>query len=337
MNRFALTKRAFTLVELLVVIGIIVIALALSVPAFSFLTGARSIEAGENAVAAMLGRARTEAINRSGYVGVLVFLNPKTDRTTLALVELDPANVNDPDPYDQYKSWQGGFDYKAAGLPGTGITADRVLFITQDNDLGMNSRPMVKVYRCILDHNSSGANQPPASGGGNTPLTMGIFQRLPWWEEYKPGTLDQLDVADFVNLPPGVGAQLIYAGNSNSERYVRTGLILFDPQGRLAYREFKVKWKSQLGETLQLKDKFPIASNILYSSFGVVLYDRNNFVNQSGHTEGDTDYFTPSTVVPMASPSAYNPDELAEETWLDQNTTPLMVNRFSGALMSGAQ
>src|SRR3712207_1414993 len=54
--------RAFTLTELLVVIGLIVLVVTLAIPAFSVITGGRSIDAAENQVSALVARARADAL-----------------------------------------------------------------------------------------------------------------------------------------------------------------------------------------------------------------------------------------------------------------------------------
>src|SRR5690242_4684536 len=76
----------FTLVELLVVILLILLIIALAVPAFNMITGSRSVEAAQNMIAAMLGRARAEAISRQKKIGVFFFVDPATDRSAIALV-----------------------------------------------------------------------------------------------------------------------------------------------------------------------------------------------------------------------------------------------------------
>ena len=58
----SLASSGFTLTELLVVIGLIVLILAIAVPSFSFITGSASLDGAQNQIAAMLGRARSEAI-----------------------------------------------------------------------------------------------------------------------------------------------------------------------------------------------------------------------------------------------------------------------------------
>jgi prepilin-type N-terminal cleavage/methylation domain-containing protein len=79
-------SRGFTLTEILIVIGIIVLMIALAVPALGLLTGSRSIDRAENNVSAMLGRARADAIGVQKDVGVLFFIDPATELVTLAEV-----------------------------------------------------------------------------------------------------------------------------------------------------------------------------------------------------------------------------------------------------------
>ena len=81
-------RRAFTLTELLVVIGIIVLVLAFAVPMFNIMSGERSIEGGQNVLSAMLQRARSRAIAVQERRGVLFFEEPATGNHTAALVKL---------------------------------------------------------------------------------------------------------------------------------------------------------------------------------------------------------------------------------------------------------
>src|SRR5204862_5390448 len=90
---------AFTLTEILIVIALIVLVIALAVPAFSFISGSRSVDAGENLVAAMLGRARAEAVRNHHVAGVAFFRDPNQDRSAMALVVPSAdANAVAPEP-----------------------------------------------------------------------------------------------------------------------------------------------------------------------------------------------------------------------------------------------
>src|SRR5579863_1809032 len=55
-------SRAFTLVEMLVVIGIMILAMTLAIPAIRSLTGDRSQAAAENTLSAFINSVRTEAM-----------------------------------------------------------------------------------------------------------------------------------------------------------------------------------------------------------------------------------------------------------------------------------
>src|SRR5437763_1445472 len=78
-------RSAFTLTELLVVMGIIVLLALAAVPAIRFIMGSRSIESAQNLVAAMVSRARTQAIADKEPRGVFFFLNPANDRSTMGI------------------------------------------------------------------------------------------------------------------------------------------------------------------------------------------------------------------------------------------------------------
>lgn len=79
-------QRGYTLTEILVVIGIIVLVLALAVPAFNVLNGNRSVSAAENQLSAMLGRARQLALYYGREVGLVFYEDPASTRSAAALV-----------------------------------------------------------------------------------------------------------------------------------------------------------------------------------------------------------------------------------------------------------
>jgi hypothetical protein len=67
---------------------------------------------------------------------------------------------------------------------------------------------------------------------------------------------------------------------------------------------------------------------------GLVLYDRSVFLNQPNFTEQDLSQLVrgqPTLGTAPVTPA----QEATEETWLDQNTTPLFVDRSNGTLLKG--
>ncbi len=313
-------RRGFTLTEILVVLTIIILVLATAVPAFRALTGSRSTDAAQNLFTAMLGRARTMALNQKKTIGVFFSLDPATDRTRMALVELASA-LDDPDPGNQYMGWTATGIYRQAdGSVNPPIRADRVVFITKDNDLG--GKVMVKMYRCTIT---------PTSGTGQAPPTVGPVFSNGWWEEFKEGDLSLVADTDIQSIPVGIGVQVIVDPRSSTtgpgvDRYVRTGVILFDPQGRLAYRRYTVSRNDALGRLLALNTNLGSSSGAgqLYSGFGAAIYQLDEFRGQPGADEGDATLTIPGL--------AGDNTDTAEEDWLDKNTTPLLVNRYTGTL-----
>src|SRR5947207_7305858 len=88
-------RPAFSLTEILIVIALIVLLLALAIPAFSFITGSRSIDGAANQISAFLGRARAEAIGLQEVRGVMFFVDPTKQRTNLAIVHETPERAAD--------------------------------------------------------------------------------------------------------------------------------------------------------------------------------------------------------------------------------------------------
>ena len=100
----------FTLVEILIVIGIIVLLLGLSVPAFSWLTGSNSTAGAENNISAMIGRARGDALGLQRDTGVFFFVDPASQRvatsvTTIRAIGSGPDTK--PAPRQSASHWPG--------------------------------------------------------------------------------------------------------------------------------------------------------------------------------------------------------------------------------------
>lgn len=85
----------FTLIEMLVVMGIIVLALAMAIPTIRYLTGSKSEQSAENVVAAMLARARSDAIGLQQPMGVLFAIDNASDRDVVMEVQ-QTIQPNDP-------------------------------------------------------------------------------------------------------------------------------------------------------------------------------------------------------------------------------------------------
>lgn len=78
----------FTLTELLMAIGIIVLLLAMAVPLFNSFAGTRSVDAGQNLVSSMLQRARSRAIGLQEPRGIFFFEDPGTRRVAMVTVKM---------------------------------------------------------------------------------------------------------------------------------------------------------------------------------------------------------------------------------------------------------
>src|SRR5580765_1691154 len=88
---FSNRRSGFSLTEVLIVIALIVLMLALALPAFNFITGGRSIDGAMNGMSAFLARARTEAVGVQEMRGVMFYIDPKTEREMMVLVKEAPA------------------------------------------------------------------------------------------------------------------------------------------------------------------------------------------------------------------------------------------------------
>ncbi len=444
---------------MLVVLGVIVIILLVSVPAFNSITEGRKSASARNMVSAALSRARAEAIKLEQPAGVFFFYDEANERTRMAVVALE-INLSDPDPYDEYKAFLSNTaaDYAGSNNDPLGETArgepfmfsDRVIAFANDvndgtgedfdgleNVAGINflsvfgNRPIVLTYERTtqtVDKSDdtaggppSGTNDPfdtgqydgpifgspnpatastgpipdrdgnlaeavaaPPGTGATNPQLANRFALGPAgsgvefanstseqaWALFRQPTLDRVRQLDVIDLPAGIGVQLITGvgldddlrlqgalDNNNVfyERYVRTGVILFSPQGRLLRQDYLVLPASSLGSVLAAASPSGGFNGLeLRSTIGLVIFDEKSFDNaqEDGTAQhwlgnlgasvvGDdviTSFDTtkgdglPAFYLPQDDRPANTADEYAEERWLDANTKPLLINRASGQL-----
>jgi prepilin-type N-terminal cleavage/methylation domain-containing protein len=341
-------RRAFTLIELLVVLGIIVLMLAAAVPAFNYITGSRSTDAAENLAAAMLNRARATAVRDNRATGVLFFVNPRDGRSTMAMVaNLDTGSTVE-SPY--YRGWaKRSYD----GTSGTHVP-DYLLnqhasAVMKDMMKDKFGAPLNK----LIVGDFSEVKDPGHVASAKYPLDRPDTADAAWKDNFWSGlasgassvqNLDLVADTEFETLPSGVACQLINDPKSISQplntrdrdRYVRVGVILFDEQGRLMSSPFTFSTTSQvfrlIANPAAADTVIPSgATTAIYTQLGLVLYDHSAFLNQPNVSEGDA-IWQKDLLLPRPNTNA---DEDAEEIWLDNNTTPLFVNRQNGTLIRG--
>src|SRR5665213_2429171 len=80
-------RSGFSLVELLIVMGIIILLVTMAIPSVRVLTGTRSISVAQNQLAAVLTRAREDAIALQDIRGVLFYIDPNSGRVAAAIVQ----------------------------------------------------------------------------------------------------------------------------------------------------------------------------------------------------------------------------------------------------------
>lgn len=272
-------RGAFTLTELLIVMGIMVLAITLAIPAIRALTGSRSTEAAQNTLSAFLARARTEAIGLQKIRGVLFFIDPNTKRVTCAQVT------------------EAGFS------PLTDRVEPVYLDLAPDHDL--MTLP-VGVLPMTMKDNAT-------VGGVNT---NGMYPNQRYLEFN----------TDYQQNVGGTGANLTPLG----------GVILFDAEGRVSSRIYGFHFTdvsnagvpslSALGQLAGLaappRTNWPQRTGLLkflHAQVAFVLVDEQTLIANNGGATAEANNLNATA-------------QTTKEAWIDQNTTPIFINRYNGTL-----
>lgn len=347
-------RRAFTLTEILVVIGIIVLMAALAVPAFNVMSGSKSIQGATNIVATMVSRARAEAMARGEVVGLAVYFDATQQKTALALVGFA-------------QPWTSGTGY---------VAGDYVY--TDENGVR-------RYWLCNVGHTAGSgatADQQPIYSPKNVYNWVSVdtsgspqFVLNYPYDQY----VSILPETDVTFLPVGVGAQVLNSArisgqtgsNALADRYLQSSVIFFDTDGRLLpgkqwgimYDPLNSQRSSRLGSLIQYGNRpgaqlpapgptktsstntynlDPLDSGtnrtaITTSGLGVILYDRTVWdAILSGVANPLLQYDSQGVGVAYGTPSGSSPppqNEADKEAWLDQNGTLLLLNRYTGSLI----
>lgn len=286
-------KRAFTLVELLIVIGIIVLVLGLAVPSFQFLTGSRSDAAAVNRIQAIIARARMESMaGINDYTGVM-FYQDDSELTHAVLVRSITDDSLPSDPNDR-TVWVDLLSYRDATTEDVTVGNIGVQFVGDCRINGANR----------LDDGYIGFNA--ANSVASAPLKIKYGAVILFDRTGKTANVNVAFAARVLTSPPA------------TYRYTKLGVLLYAPNDQTV--------PLIAGDPQKNVIPVPAATaewNKYRSVVGLVHFDSEAF-KSAGFSQAD----------PQFTNSSYGP-EAAEEKWLDANASPILIGRYTGALVKG--
>jgi hypothetical protein len=253
----------------------------------------------------------------------------------MTIVVQRDGNSTVEDPYINYKGWNKDAIYSAG---------QEVIAIIKDGTptsawpaVGTPSSPpfsenRLRVQKFVSLVNNNKGNHPPDQTDPNTDPGD------KFWATAQQKFVDFDVDAESEAIPVGVGVQLVNdtKGIAGADRYIRTGVVMFDGEGRLLNIPYGIRANSELGVRLHLtSDIEPDAStrtapnnHPIFTQSGLVLYELAPF-QDAGYTENDSD--ATFGTIPAYGPAAGS--EAGEEGWLDSDGFLLSINRYNGTLV----
>jgi prepilin-type N-terminal cleavage/methylation domain-containing protein len=275
--RVSFRRRGFTLIEMLIVMGIIILAVTLAIPAIKYLTGSKSEQAAQNTVAAAMATARADAIGLQQPMGVMFLIDAATDRVQVVEVS---QTVLPGDP-----------------VPILDLTPDRDPLILP---MGIRAWTIKDTY----------FPKPPQSAST-------IPDPFPGYR--------------YLGFNPTA-----YSNGTITDKAMIGGVILFDGQGNLLVTQYGFRFSiagtpTGLANAVFLNPSssspppiWPASSTtaFLRSQLGMVFVDRDTFRS----------FAATLPTVPTNADSNTVGDEPQIDAWLDTNTTPVLINNYTGTL-----
>lgn len=301
-------RRAFTMIEILIVISIIIVVLAVAIPAMNFIGGSKSTESAQNQISAFLGVARTDAIAKQKTAGVLFYINPTTSLITMLRVE-DVGPATGAQLADVYLGISG-VQNASVFTPDESITIPKGVGIeVVDDSGGAIGPPAVPANDRYIGFNNLNAN--PAAGGARTLASYGG-----------------------VILFDGTGILTCHSYAFRIDPTATTGSILATTQ--LFYQNPDGTFVPNAADIVPVNPTAASLTNqlVMRSQLGLVLFDIDAFRNAcSGDPLGD-----PLKDLQIEQPTATYTgsfEQQTKEAWLDTNGLVILINRYNGTLVKG--
>jgi Tfp pilus assembly protein FimT len=364
-SQLATRNSAFTLIEMITVLTIIIIVLAIAIPVWNALLGGTNLASAQNQISAYLSNARADAIFNRQTIGVCFYIDPKTQQTAVAEVQVQTLW--------QKNQYSGGTGYTSQFVPGywTG-TLPNVTWNQWQYSGGSNTNGPISSLELV--------NNPDPNNPGNyvfyrdpliLPKGVGVVFNSPTYGyNYQNGWNNNNSTPSWTSTSP-------------LDRYVHLGVIMFNPDGTLAapsvafgipyYEQFTSASQysyNLLCEKIGMQNDLDLASIAtppagpganpttlpLTSSPGLIVFDHDVYATQhcsmqvmdfknnpptqttigDGAQFSDTDLnytiANPPPAAPLVDGYAAQ-DKFIEEAWIDKNGTAFLINPTSGALI----